>query len=133
MPRPAPARYALPPHVAGALARVFGEPVGHVRIVEHSRYARLHVGMRATTRPGRILLAMPGDDFVRDPELVLHEYFHVLRQWQPRRLTRVRYLLESLRRGYRDNRYELEANAFVAENASRFRRLLHEGGRREKK
>lgn len=133
MPRAAPARFELPPHVARALARVFGEPVGHVRIVERSRYARLHAGMRATTRPGRILLTMPGEDFLRDPELVLHEFFHVLRQWQPRRLTRARYLLESLRRGYRDNRFEVEANAFVAENATRFRHLLQDGSNHEKK
>jgi hypothetical protein len=37
--------------------------------------------MCATTRPNRILLAVSGAEFIADPELLLHEYFHVLRQW----------------------------------------------------
>lgn len=126
MPRPRFRRYELPEPVRRALERVFGESVAHVRIVENSWYARVHAGMRATTRPSRILLNMSGSDFVRDPELVLHEYFHVLRQWQPRRLTRARYVLESARNGYSNNRFEVEANQFVAEHAPRFRQLLRE-------
>ena len=124
MPRPRARRYVLAEPVRRALERVFGEAVDHVEIVEHSRYARLHLGMRATTRPRRILLAGGGDEFARDPELVLHEYFHVLRQWQPRRLTRLRYLLESARRGYVGNAFEIEAREFARANAARFRRLL---------
>ncbi len=123
MPRPRSHVYRLPVRIRRALERVFGEPVEHVQIVENSRYARLHLGMRATTRPNRILLSMSGDEFVRHPELVLHEFFHVLRQWQPRRLTRTAYVLESARRGYRANRFEVEANAFVAEHLDRFRHL----------
>jgi hypothetical protein len=124
MPRPRSHTFQLPARVRRALERVFGEPVDHVQIVEHSRYARMHVGMRATTRPNRILLTMSGEEFVRHPDLVLHEFFHVLRQWQPRRLTRTAYVLESARRGYRSNRFEVEANAFVADNLDRFRHLL---------
>lgn len=124
MPRPRARRYVLPAPVRHALERVFGETVDHVEIVENSRYARLHAGMRATTRPRRILLAGSGDEFARDAELLLHEYFHVLRQWQPRRLTRLRYLVESARRGYRDNVFEIEAREFAREHATRFRRLL---------
>jgi hypothetical protein len=124
MPRPRSRVFLLPARVRRALERVFDEPVDHVQIVEHSRYARMHLGMRATTRPNRILLTMSGDEFVRHPELVLHEFFHVLRQWQPRRLTRTAYVLESARRGYRENRFEVEANAFVADNLDRFRHLL---------
>jgi hypothetical protein len=124
MPRPRSRRYTLPPAVRRALERTFVERVDHVEIVAHSRWARLHRGCSATTRPNRILLACGGDDFVLRPELVLHEFFHVLRQWQPRRLTRVRYLRESARRGYRANRYEVEACAFVDAEIARFRRLL---------
>ncbi|HEX2187434.1 MAG TPA: DUF4157 domain-containing protein [Longimicrobiaceae bacterium] len=40
--------------------------------------------------------------------LLVHELTHV-RQWERDRLFPVRYALESLRRGYRDNRYEREA------------------------
>lgn len=115
---------ALPPEIAAALERIFSEPVDHVRVIEHSMYARLHVGARATTRRGRILLADSAASFFQDPELLLHEYFHVLRQWQPRRLTIVRYLSEWLRRGYWMNAYEIEARSFVVEHRARLRSIL---------
>ena len=104
----------IPASVAAALRDIFGEPVDHVRVIENSLYARLHFGARATTRRGRILLRGSAADFWRDPELILHEYFHVVRQWQPRRLTIWRYLTESARNGYWHNRYEIEARAFAA-------------------
>ncbi len=91
-------RYLLPAPVTAALQQVFAEPVGGVIVIEHSRYARLHRGMCATTRPNRILLAMSGAAFVADHELLLHEYFHVLRQWRTARLTRWRYVVESVAR-----------------------------------
>ena len=51
---------------------------------------------------------------MRDPELVLHEYFHVLRQWNTGALTTWRYVRESLRRWLsRQNRFEVEARAFT--------------------
>jgi Domain of unknown function (DUF4157) len=114
----------IPQATAKALEEIFGESVTHIRVIEHSFYARLHIGARATTRRGRILLAESSARFWSDPELVLHEYFHVVRQWQPRRLTIARYLLESLRRGYWLNRYEIEARHFAATNTARFRGLL---------
>ena len=104
----------IPANVAAALREVFGEPVEHVRVIEHSLYARLHIGAQATTRRGRILLRGSAAEFWSDPELILHEYFHVLRQWQPRQLTIWRYLAESLRNGYWHNHYEIEARAFAA-------------------
>ena len=104
----------LPESVAGALERVFAEPVDGVIVIEHSRYARLHRGAYATTRPNRILLAMSGAAFIADPELLLHEYFHVLRQWGTGHLTRWRYVVESARCGYWNNRYEREAREFAA-------------------
>lgn len=116
---------ALPPaDLAAALAVLFDEPVDHVRVIENSAYARLHLRARATTRRGLIFLRGPAADFWRDPELVLHEYFHVLRQWQPGRLTLWRYVLEWLRRGYRNNRFEIEACDFAATHCRRLRRLL---------
>jgi hypothetical protein len=113
-----------PAALVAALAEIFGEPVEHVRVIEHSFYARLHFGARATTRRNRILLRDSAAAFWCDPDLVLHEYFHVLRQWQPRRLTIWRYVVESLRRGYWLNRFEIEARQFAAAHASRLQRLL---------
>jgi hypothetical protein len=107
-----------------ALHEIFGEPIDHVRVIEHSFYARLHFGARATTRRNRILLRDSAAAFWRDADLVLHEYFHVLRQWQPRRLTIWRYVVESLRRGYWHNRFEIEARQFAATHAARLQRLL---------
>jgi len=107
-----------------ALEEIFGERVNHVRVMENSLYARLHFGARATTRRNRILLRDSAAAFWRDPDLVLHEYFHVLRQWQPRRLTIWRYVVESLRRGYWRNRFEIEARQFAAAQGPRLQRLL---------
>ncbi|MFC4310203.1 hypothetical protein ACFPN2_14015 [Steroidobacter flavus] len=107
-------RSSIPASLAIALRDIFGEPVEHIRVVENSLYARMHFGARATTRRGRILLRGSANDFWNDPELVLHEYFHVLRQWQIRRLTIWKYLLESARNGYWHNCYEIEARAFAA-------------------
>ena len=57
---------------------------------------------------------------------MLHEYFHVLRQWNPGTLTTWRYVVESLKRGYRGNRYEVEARAFTRANVLGFAALLRE-------
>jgi Domain of unknown function (DUF4157) len=113
-----------PQEVLAALREIFGEDADHVRVIERSTYARLHAGARATTRRNRILLRGSAESFWRDPELVLHEYFHVLRQWQPRRLTLFRYVAEWLRRGYWRNRFEVEAREFAALHRERLRRLL---------
>jgi hypothetical protein len=107
-------RSTIPIPLAAALREIFGESVDHVRVIERSFYARRHFGELATTRRGRILLRGAATDFWSDPELVLHEYFHVLRQWQPQRLTIWKYLKESARNGYWNNEYEIEARAFAA-------------------
>ena len=115
---------APPLQLATALEVIFEEPVTHVRVVERSLYARLHFGARATTRRHRILLCHSAEHFWKDPELVLHEYFHVLRQWQPRRLSMWSYLIESIRRGYWHNRFEIEARTFAAAHVERLRSLM---------
>ena len=113
-----------PEPLRAALHEIFGEPIDHVHVIEHSLYARLHFGALATTRRNRILLRDSAAAFWRDPDLVLHEYFHVMRQWQPRRLTIWRYLVESLRRGYWLNRYEIEARQFAAMHVARLQKLV---------
>lgn len=117
-------RRPAPPSLQSALQDIFGESIAHVAVIEHSLYARLHVGARATTRRNRILLRDGAAEFWDDAELVLHEYFHVLRQWQPRRLTIWRYVREWFHRGYWNNAYEIEARAFAAEHREHLERLI---------
>jgi hypothetical protein len=105
---------AMPERLRAALIELLGEGVDDVEVVERSWYAKLHVGARATTRRNRILLRGSADEFFADPALVLHEYFHVLRQWNTGRLSTLRYLREWLRRGYWHNRYEHQARRYVA-------------------
>jgi len=119
-------RYLLPHVVAAALERLFEESVSQVAVIERSRYAKLHRGMAATTRPNRILLTISGAEFASNPELLLHEYYHVLCQWRTGYLTRWRYMVESIRCGYRQNRYELEAREFAAANLDQYRGFLRE-------
>jgi hypothetical protein len=114
----------MPAGLRRALVALLGEDVDDVEIVEHSWYARLHFGARATTRRNRILLRGSAAEFFRDPALVLHEYFHVLRQWNAGRLSATAYLGEWLRHGYWANRYERQARRFVNLRLAEFRKLL---------
>jgi len=106
----------LPGSLRTALETVLGESVAHVRVIEHSLYARLHPRAVATTRRRRIYLRGSAQDFFDDPRLMLHEYCHVLKQWEPGELTLPRYCLEWLRRGYWNNRFEVEARSFAERN-----------------
>lgn len=115
---------ALPEEVRRALEGVLECPVGHVRVIEHSLFARLHLSAIATTRRGRIYLRGSAAEFFANPSLLLHEYCHVIRQWQPRQLTLARYLIECLRRGYWNNRYEVEARAFADRHAHSLHGLI---------
>lgn len=117
-------RYLMPKAVRVALEQVFGPSVAAVNVVEYSRYARAHFGVTATTRPNYILLTIGGEAFASSPELLLHEYFHVLRQWNTGRLTRWRYLIESARHGYWNNCFEREARDFSTANLERYRDFL---------
>ena len=114
---------ALPEAVSQALEQLFGERIAHVKVIEHSWFARLH-GAFATTRLHRIYLSGSAADYFGNPWLMLHEYCHVLRQWQTGSLTVPRYLAECLRRGYWNNRFEVEARAFADLNVARLRALL---------
>ena len=112
-----------PPYVRATLRRVFGDDVDHVQVVEHSWWVRLHGRAQATTRWRRIYLRGSAAEFFEDPVLLLHEYCHVLHQWETRRLSVGRYLLEWFRRGYWDNRFEVEAREFTSTEIFRYRSL----------
>jgi hypothetical protein len=115
---------AAPDAVKAALEHVLGTGIGHVKVIEHSWFARLHARAVATTRPRRIYLRGLAAEFFDNPWLMLHEYCHVVRQWQPGRLTVRRYLLECLRRGYWNNCFEVEAREFADLNVARLRAML---------
>jgi hypothetical protein len=121
----------VPEHVRLALESLFGQDVSLVQVVEHSLFARLHMRCVATTRRRRIYLRGSAAEFFSNPSLMLHEYCHVLKQWEPGLLTTTRYVLEWFRRGYWDNRFEIEAREFADLNLYRFRSLLARMGPRD--
>jgi hypothetical protein len=96
------------------LCALFGSEVDDVRIVERSVFNLLHGRPLAVTRRGCIYLRGTAAEFFANPELVLHEYFHVLRQWAGGELTVLRYLTRCLRWGYWNNPFEIEARSFAA-------------------
>jgi RHS repeat-associated protein len=112
--------YELPEDVRVALEQFFGDYVAGIVIYEHSLFAGLHIGMRATTRKNTIYLRGSGDAFVSEPRFILEEYYHVIEQWGTGDMTVLSYLWESLLKGYERNRYELEAKKFARDNASRY-------------
>jgi hypothetical protein len=114
----------MPAGLRAALGEIFGDAVDDVVIRESSWFARLHHGARATTRRNTIYLRGTADEFFADHDLLLHEYFHVLRQWNRGRLSQWRYLVEWARHGYWANRYEKQARRFVALRLAAFRRLV---------
>ncbi len=114
----------LPESLNVALRRIFGGPVDHVRIVERSLFAKLHMRAIATTRRGRIYLSSTAAEFFGNPWLMLHEYWHVIGQWEPRTLTVGRYIAECLRKGYWNNRFEVEARAFADAHVHELRALF---------
>ena len=117
-------RAPVPEAVRIGLTKFFGDDVARVEVIEYSFFARLHWNALATTRRRRIYLRGSAEDFFNDPALMMHEYFHVIKQWEPRLLTSWRYVLEWLRCGYWGNRFEVEARQFTTDNVYSFTRLL---------
>jgi hypothetical protein len=119
---------AVPGSIRSALKDLMSEQapdaIDRIRVLEHSMFARLHGRVRATTRRRCIFVPGSGAEFFADPALVLHEYCHVLLQWESGTLTVARYMHECLRRGYWNNRYEVAARAFANRHLSQFCALL---------
>ncbi len=55
---------------------------------------------------------------------MLHEYCHVLLQWETGRLTTLRYVCELIKHGYWANRFEVEARQFARAERTRFQSAL---------
>ena len=113
-----------PKDVQQALEALFGESVSRIKVIQYSIFVRFHWRAIATTRRNRIYLRGSGKEFFSDGPLLLHEYFHVIRQWGTGDMTIPRYLLECFRRGYWDNRFEVEAREFTDSEIFRYRALL---------
>jgi hypothetical protein len=114
----------LPESVAASLEALFGSRVDHIRVFENSLFVRLHGRAIATTRRRRIYLRGSAAEFFDNPWLMLHEYWHVVKQWEPGTLSIGSYLAECVRRGYWNNRFEVEARAFADSQAFRLRQML---------
>ncbi|MFN5009712.1 MAG: hypothetical protein ACK5F5_00605 [Gammaproteobacteria bacterium] len=107
------------------LGALFGdEAVRGVEVRERVWWLKPMPWVAAITGPSRIWLRGQAEEFFADPEFVLHEYYHVLNQWDTRRLSIFRYLREWLRVGYRRNAFEVEARNFAAREVGRCRQLL---------
>jgi len=104
-----------------ALEVLLGEPVDDVQVIENSPFAKLH-GAIATTREDAIYLAISGERFLKDPQLMLEEYYHVIKQWNTGDVTVAKYVIENATNGdgYRGNRYEVEAKGFAEKNWREF-------------
>ena len=95
------------------LESIFDESVQTVRLIHKPKK---NPKWAAVTRRNKIEIQIPCSDFWLDYELVLEEYYHVLRQWNTGRMNRRNYFWEWLRRGYTGNRFELEAKDFARRN-----------------
>ena len=109
----------VPAGVLRSIETLFGCRADAVEIFEHSLFARAHLRAIATTRRERIYLRGSAQDFFANPSLMLHEYCHVLYQWRTGALTTWRYLRECTRRGYWNNKYEIEARGFERGNQAK--------------
>ena len=116
----------VPVSVLRSIETLFGCRADAVEVFEHSLFARAHLRAIATTRPGKIFLRGSSEEFFCNHSLMLHEYCHVLCQWRTGALTTWRYIVECIRRGYWNNRYEIEARRFAEMHLLRFRTLLKE-------
>jgi RHS repeat-associated protein len=111
--------------MADCLEQIFGESVDGVDVRNKTFISNEWI----TTRRNSIRLPpdFSADKFFSRPRLVLHEYYHVLRQWNTGELTRREYAAEFLRNGAEDgNRFEDAANTFADSNVEAFQECLKE-------
>ena len=111
-----------------ALAGVFEVATRDIRsvvVTQYSDFALVH-GAIAVTRTNAIHLRGSAQRFFATPLLALHEYYHVLRQWNTGDLTVRRYIGEWIRQGccYERIKYEVDANRFAARNVQKWLRFV---------
>ena len=101
--------------MADCLEEIFGESVAGVNVRNKTVVKNDFV----TTRRNSIRLppTLSVEEFFSNHSLVLHEYYHVLRQWNTGELSRSAYAAEFMRNGSAEgNRFEDAADAFAKSN-----------------
>lgn len=117
-------RYTIPPQIENALERLFSDPkfdpprIASIEVIYSPAFVRLH-GIRSgsVTRPGRIHTNLSEELFFALDKHVLHEFYHVVQQWDRDKMSVVGYLLRARRR-------EREARDFSQAFLEEYRRLL---------
>src|SRR5690606_24977769 len=110
--------------MADCLSQIFGQSVTGVNIRNKTVVNNDFV----TTRRNSIRLppTLSVDEFFADHSLVLHEYYHVLRQWNTGQLSRRAYVAEFMRNGSADgNRFEDAADSFAKSHSDALKECLN--------
>jgi hypothetical protein len=111
-----------------ALKKIFDtDLIDKVEVYENVGWLRLFIPWAAAaTYRRRIWLRGSGLNFFNatSPNFMLHEYFHVLRQWEDGSMTLVKYLKECYRVGYWMNYYEHDAREFAAMNTYKYNQFF---------
>ena len=107
------------------LQKLFTEDIDNIKVHDNSFVAWYHgKNTIATTRKNNIYLNIDCATFWNDRKLVLHEYYHVIEQWNTGRLTRYRYIKEWMKKGYWNSKYEVEARNFAQQKLDDFNECM---------
>nr|WP_254898897.1 RHS repeat-associated core domain-containing protein [Stenotrophomonas sp. NA06056] len=109
--------------MADCLEMILGESVSGVDVRNKTVVNNEFV----TTRKNSIRLPpnLSMEEFFEDQKLVLHEYYHVIRQWNAGALSRRAYVAEFMRNGSaQGNKFEGAATAFAGANVSAFNKCI---------
>jgi hypothetical protein len=96
------------------LEDILGEPIDKIEVKEDKDFVNQHfIKSGATTRPGKIYISMTCEEFFGNKwfDFILHEYFHVTKQWG-KGMGYVDYILNWRQK-------EREAQEFGEQNAER--------------
>ena len=107
--------------VKKCLEIIFGESVSGIKIGKRLGFKYI------TTRKNKISLPIgySCNQFQSSPFLLLHEFYHVLRQWNTGKLTVSKYIAEWTKNGSGNaNKYERAANDFARNNETDLKNCL---------
>jgi len=118
--------FTLPDKQRTVLADMFNVPVSdidQIKLEAYSDFAVEHFAY-ATTRVNAIYVNDSSEGFLARPLTVLEEFYHVLQQWNTGKMTLMSYAWESMKNGYDNNKYEIEAKTWAKNNAQLYRDKL---------